>query len=250
MKFLFIITTFLSVICIEGSSIPNLMTDAGMHFQTSKNEKQFCFFTPPEKWIPNVSEKSETVQIEFYTKGEKELHPSINLAVENINISAKEYLQAVKTIHTSHKGTEWRDLGKMETLAGSAFLTELDIPSQYGPTRQLQLILIKNSKAYIVTACALKDEFSKFYKEFQNSFKSLTITPDPISYLKDAKKKEMLLKLKHPLKALAIKNPKDFESEAFKTTWKPFQDFVISECSEMGAYWQIVVLKGTKEDLL
>jgi len=131
-----------------------------------------CFFLPPKNWeIADPRSLSPRVKIAFIKNTGKGLCPSINLAVEQTQVSLSDYLKAVKAIHEQDRNNRWRALGKVRTAAGLAQLTEIDSSSEWGSVRLLQLILLKSGTAYVLTAAALKEEFSDFYKEFQSAFR-------------------------------------------------------------------------------
>ncbi len=94
--------------------------------------------------------------------------------MEETSASLSEYLKAVKAIHEQGKH-QWRALGKVRTNAGLAQLTEMDSGSEWGPIRILQLILIKDGSAYVLTAAALREEFAEYYQQIQSAFRSLTL---------------------------------------------------------------------------
>lgn len=206
---------------------------------TSLINAETCYFTPPEGWLlTDPKFLASNVKIGFLRKGKKEFCPSLNLAIEKVNVPIEKYLAAVKKIHQEKPGDRWRDLGKIKTRAGVARLTEMDTSSPFGPVRLLQLILLRQGYAYILTAGALKEEFSSFYKEFEQAFHSLTVTSDLLRDIPDPARRESLLKRCDALKA--------------GLPLKEFQKTVVDEFSDMGAHWQILFLKqvqATQEDL-
>jgi len=216
----------------------------------------YCFFLPPNGWnIADPKLLSPHVQIGFFTKGKKETSPSLNLAVEETNLSLTDYLKAVKAIHESDPSTHWRQLGKIQALAGLAQLTEIDTKTEVGPMRILQMILVRDGKAYILTAGALKEEFAEYYQDFQKSFRSLQVTSDLISSVPQADRRDALKQAQESLfqKWAALSSNAQTGETLFadkyfqKDVWLPFQNMIIQQFADMGAYWQVQILKAAQE---
>jgi hypothetical protein len=143
-----------------------------------EESEPFCYFIPPKGWAmaePNLL--GPQVKMAFVKIDKKrKFCPSLNLAIEKVEGGLNAYLNDVKVIHEQDRKNHWRKLGKVHTLAGEAQLTEIDTSSHMGAVRMLQLILLKEGRAYILTAAALKEDFCDFYQEFQSAFRSLTIS--------------------------------------------------------------------------
>ncbi len=133
-------------------------------------------FAAPKHWT-SVDPKLllPSVKISFLKEGEKGFCPSINLAVEKIEIKESAYLKIVKKMHESNPQNRWRSLGKIQTKAGMALLTEVDTKNKMGDVRLLQMILVKKEHVYVITASALKEEFAQYYQDFKTAFESLTL---------------------------------------------------------------------------
>lgn len=132
-------------------------------------------FVPPKGW--NMAEEKDlpaNVKAMVVGKGSKEFPPSINLAVESYTGTHKEYLKIVKGINEAGK-REWKDLGTIRTNAGDASLSQVDEKGEWGTVRMMHVILVKDGNVYILTAASLKDEFSRFYKDFFAAMRSLSI---------------------------------------------------------------------------
>lgn len=130
-------------------------------------------FTPPQGWkIADAAELPKSVKVMVVGKGEREYPPSINLGTENYNQPLNDYLKRIKEINVAN-GTEWKNLGPIQTQAGEANLSQVDIKTQWGDVRMMHVILLKDNVVYILTASALKSEFAKFYKDFFESLQSL-----------------------------------------------------------------------------
>jgi hypothetical protein len=186
--------------------------------------KNHCFFIPPPGWdLADPARLSPRVKVGFLGQSSKGLLPSVNLATEKVSISLKEYIAAVKTIHEADPSTKWRDLGAYKTPFGEGRLTEVETKIGCGIARRMQLIVIHENVAYILTVGALKEEFSKHYKTFEAVFRSLCITDDLVAAV-PPQKQALLRQLIEE-----------------KASWET----IISNFAEMGAYWQILFLQET-----
>jgi hypothetical protein len=218
-----------------------------------------CFFTPPQGWeIADPKKLSSRVKIAFLTNTGKGFCPSLNLAIEKTSSSLTDYLKAVRSIHEQDRSNQWRALGKVRTEAGLAQLTEIDTNTEWGPARMLQLILLKDNHAYILTAAALREEFSNYYKEFQSAFRSMTLSSDLLSNIPQLERRELLKQKQQQLLTsaktlLTTSNPPKglFEDPRFqKKHWLPFQKSILNNFGDMGAFWQILFLRNAQEKLL
>ena len=221
--------------------------------------EEFCYFIPPKDWtIANPEAISPRVKIAFVGRSSKGFLPSVNLATEQVNnLSLQAYVDAVKKIHEVDPNTKWRDLGHYNTPLGQGRLTEMETKNPAGLIRLMQLLVVKEKKAYILTTGALKEEFPKYYKEFETVLASLNSTPDLTSVVASPQKRELLKQMQEGLKAslhqsegLIVTTKSPFELASFqKEAWEPFQKKVISDFSEMGTYWQILFLQDIQNQL-
>lgn len=222
-------------------------------------EATFCYFSPPDEWqFADQAQLSPRVQVAFIGDARKSFRPSLNLAIEeNVDLSLPEYLKCIKTLHEKEAGSRWRDLGSFQTLAGLAHLTSLDKKTKGGDARLLQLILIKDKKAYILTGASSKEEFFDFYKDFEKAFRSLCFTDNLMEGLTGAEKQASFTQLKNDLLKKWKEDAEKFSSaethftdERFqKEIWIPFQQRVVSEATEWGRYGQLLFLKETQKEL-
>ncbi len=183
-------------------------------------------FDPPQGWdCAFPKEKVECVQVGFFGKGSTSFRPSINFAIEEIDVGLKKYLQAAKESQLAEKGKTWRDLGKFTAAAGVGRLIEIGATSSQGPIKMLQMIIVKENHAYILTGACRKEEFVKFQDAFLNTFQSFRLIPDLFS-------------------PLPIEEKERFESFFSKkdAKWDDLQKMV-QQCNEMGSYWQVLVLQ-------
>ena len=191
-------------------------------------------FSPPSGWQCALPKNlSPHVQVGFIGKGASQFHPSINLATEEIDISLKEYVKAVKEIHIAEKNTAWRDLGKFSMKGGVGRLTEITSPSAWGDVKMLQAILVQEETAYILTAAVLKKEYPSFQKEILQSLQSLSLQPDLSAALGDEKRRR---EFEETLNALG-------NSENREEQWERLQKAIAATYPEMGSHWQFLALK-------
>jgi hypothetical protein len=201
-------------------------------FFTFANAKH-CTFIPPAGWeIAQLKNPSPHVRIGFIGKGTGEFRPSMNLAEEEVDVSLKEYVKAVKELQLADPTTKWRDLGKFQMEGGIGRLTEMTSTSPWGEIKILQTLLVKENKAYILTAAVLKEDLPKLQSDLLKSFHSLSIT------------EELWTPIADPLKQ------REFEtffsnlggSEEKELQWEKLQHQVISH-KALGPYWQFLALQ-------
>lgn len=133
------------------------------------------YFTPPEGWSQAAPEfLPGNMLVLAIGQAKSTLPPSINVSSERFKGTIKDYLKIIKSINT-RKGGVWKDLGKIRTAAGEGSFSQLDIKSAAGDVRMLHAIILKNETIYIMTATALQEEFSSYYKLFFDAIRSLHI---------------------------------------------------------------------------
>ena len=191
-----------------------------------------CYFIPPSNWDyidPNILSKH--VVAGFVKSGSATFRPSINLAHEKTTATTFEYIKAIEKLHENDKKSIFRNLGKITTHAGDATLLQITKNTSFGEICLLQTVLLQNANAYIITGAVLKNEFSKYKNEFMQVFKSLKITSDLLSEIKDPEKKTSLLQKYKNIK----ENPKEFEK------------YIIENFNDLGNYWKILITKQAYE---
>lgn len=233
--------------------------------------EEYAYFNPPQDW--KVIEHADSlVKITFVGKPKKNCNPLINLATEKVSISLKEYVAIVQKNCAIDPNREWRDLGRFSTRAGEGRLLEIIRKTTGGDLSQLQLILVKNGTAYVITTSCAKEEFLELSELFYTTLKSFTVTSDLIQAIKKKEEKE---KLSH-LYAQALKDfPKEiplppttlgnrwknalltaaraqlFLDKKFqKEAWLPLEKIILNNYAEMGNYWKILLLKDIKNKLI
>ena len=216
-----------------------------------------CFFTPPPRWdFADPKALAPRVKIAFVGKTKYALAPSINLAVEEVQVELPEYVKAVEALYKKARKTSWHHIGFIKTQAGPAHLMQIDTETKYGPLRKLQLIFIKENTAYVLTAAALKKEFSFHLHAFQKALRSFTCTYDLYAPLRQELQTDL-----EQLESALIKKWNSFPKENLsfeelfnkaefqELYWLPLQRKVIEDCQTLGAYWQIIVLSSLREHL-
>jgi hypothetical protein len=224
-------------------------------------------FVPPPGWHQADSNALPPhVKFMVVGKGSTAFPPSMNLSVEPFKKGLNAYLKIIKSINES-QGYEWKDLGMIKTQAGTASLSQVDTKTEWGDLRLMHAVLHKNGHIYILTASALKNEFSKFYKEFFAAMQSLRVNKDIFEMIPTPQRKAFLKKsceqLKNQWNTLVAQKQKEspnvpvetlkeeiFQGDLFQTgTWKPFKDMIAQKFSDLGPDWQAVMLQKTEDEL-
>jgi len=199
-------------------------------------------FDPPSGWqFALPTSLPSCIQIGFFGKGSTSFRPSINLAIEEVDVGLKEYVKAVKEIHLSEPGTTWRDLGKFKTRSGEGRLAEIGMTNAFGPIKMLQMIVVKEKTAYILTAATHRNDFLRVQETILQAFQTLRLEPDLFSPLPEGKRKRFDEFFSQIGQAL--------ESGERDAKWADLQRLALQEAPEMGEYWQFLVLKAGREKL-
>lgn len=230
-------------------------------------EESVVLFTPPMGWhMADPSELPPHIRIMVLGKGPSTVRPSLSLNIHSYDGTLKQYLKMVKATNEA-QGYEWKDLGTIRTEAGNASLSQFDQKNPHGVIRLMQVILIKNKMAYVLTASSLADEFSLFYKDFFAAMRSLRVTKDPIDLLTSSQQKTQLRNAIQSVKSQWLaeiakkktentkKEPQELAAAVFnspdfqKSVWLPFKEMISQKYGMMGADWQNIVLNNTEKDL-
>lgn len=210
----------------------------------------FYYFDPPKDWSPalNLEKQSEFVKIIFFSKGKTEYPNNMNLAMEPLenSLSLKGYVKIAKDLHVDDRDTEWRDLGSFQTKSGKGQLTEITTKNEFGIVKQLQLIFLKNSMAYILTGAAIKEDFPKVRNLLIRSFRTLKVTKDWTKTLTKPALKTKVLKAYENLEALYQDKEK---TDLRESSWKTFENLISTECKDMGFCWQFLFLQESYKNL-
>lgn len=167
-------------LCLIGSltiftSIQAEPAQTALPSEEASPQESTVMFTPPSGWhLGELNKQFPSVKAMVVGKSTSVLPPSMNLCTSPYEGTLRQYLKIVKNMNMA-KGNEWKDLGFIRTEAGQASLSQVDEKSQWGELRSMHVILVKNGTVYILTAAALKNEFSLFYKDFFAAMRSLKI---------------------------------------------------------------------------
>lgn len=177
----FISTLFLIIITFTPF-LKAYSTDHHLTKTENQTPSDIAIFTPPTGWQTPDSQSVKLpprVLAMVIGKAPTTFPPSINLSSESYQGTLKQYLAIVKRMN-EEKGYKWKEMGSIKTQSGTASLSQVDTRSQWGDVRLMHTILLKNGTIYIMTASALKSEFSQFYQDFFNSMRSLTIKKETL----------------------------------------------------------------------
>lgn len=277
--FILLITNFILASSIHGQlpplspSKPNISPLKSTPSQPKptqslkENEEGIVFFTPPNGWmLADQASLPGRVKTMVIGKGPSSFPPSLNLSSEPYKGTLKQYLKIVKNMNTA-QGYEWKDLGSIQTQAGLGSLSQVDTKSQWGTIRLMHVIVVKNGNVYILTASAMKDEFSIFYNDFFKAMRSLKIVNDLYELVNDTQQRNQLKtdvsKLQMQWQSLVTQkqteNPQIslleaqesvFNSADFqKTIWTPFKEMIKQKYSQLGSEWQTLFLQKTEDQL-
>lgn len=224
-------------------------------------------FTPPSGWsLADAKTLPPSVRIMVVGKGHYPFPPSMNLSTQPFKGTLRDYLKIVKGMNDA-QGYEWKDLGTIQTQAGSGSLSQVDNKSEWGTIRLMHTILLKNGTIYILTASALKDEFPQFYRDFFTAMKSLRVNRDIFEMIPNSQRKLALRKSiqnlqsawqatvnqarqENPDRSIEEIKRDVFQAPQFQTaTWIPFKEMLTEQYQDMGSEWQTFVLNQTEEDL-
>ena len=234
--------------------------------EPSENE-ELVIFTPPKNWLMADSNALPgRVRTMVVGKSSSSFPPSLNLSTEPYKGTLKQYLQIVKNMNAA-QGYEWKDLGTIQTQAGTGSLSQVDTKTQWGTVRLMHVILVKNGNVYILTASALKEDFSANYKDFFTAMRSLRIAKDVYEMIGDPQLRSQLqasvTKLEEQWKLLINQKKKEnpemsleevqnaiFDSNEFQNTiWAPFKAMVKQKYGQQGDDWQSLFLQKIEDQL-
>lgn len=183
---------FAAAIPVNQSESVESMAPAKTEVVETQDEEPIVYFKPPKNWLlADANALLPSVKVIVIGKGNSALPPSINLSWEPYQFTLKQYLQAVKNRNTA-QGYEWKDMGMIQTDAGPGDLSMVDSKSAWGDVRSMHLILLKDKRIYILTASAVKSEFSNFYKEFFDSIKSLKVAKNVYDLVENKQQRAQL----------------------------------------------------------
>ncbi len=192
-----------------------------------------CHFIPPAGWeIAQLKTPSPHVKVGFIGKGSTEFRPSINLATEEVDVSLKEYVKAVKELQTADPNTQWRDLGKLSMKAGEGRLIEMTNSAPFGEVKIFQALFVQGETAYILTAAALKQDLANIRSEILQTFKTFNLIDDLWSPIPNDQNRTDFKTL-----FLSLGTTEEKEAE-----WQKLQ-MEVQNHSELGPFWQFLALE-------
>lgn len=264
-------TLFFSAVCAGSLLSAPFLSAAVASPSTSRSSESLdggiVLFTPPAGWrMADPKLLPERVRLMVVGQGPSGFPPSMNLSLEPYSGSLKDYLKIIKNMNDA-QGYEWKDLGTIRTEAGTASLSQVDTKTEWGHVRLMHVVLLKNGTIYILTASALKDEFSQFYKDFFASMRSLRVAKDAFEMVVNAQQRTQLKnavqKLGQQWQKMVEQQQRErqdipmetlkeqvFNSERFQTTlWVPFKDRLNQKYGDMGKEWQALLLTRVEDEL-
>jgi hypothetical protein len=266
-----ITTCILSTFFFTASVVPS-STLSGASFENdfiqTAQEPGAVIFNPPDNWhLADPKALPPSVKIMVVGQSSTDFPPSINLGTEKYNGNLKEYLKMIKSINDA-QGAEWKDLGTIRTQAGTASLSQVDAKTEWGEIRMMHVIFIRDNTAYILTAAALKNEFSQYYKDFFKSMRSLRFNKNVYEAVSNPALKTKLLSENESLKSAWSKlidqekrqheNTRIeqiaqdvFNGEDFQTnSWVPFKNLITKDFQQLGPAWQKQLLNQVQSELM
>lgn len=132
---------------------------------------------PPKGWerINDPEQLPQKVSVIYVGTGKSQFTPSINLASEETTLYPDEYMSLAKSYHLGQGDTRCKQLGAIDMQAGKANLLQIDRPTQWGNVRFLQAVLVRDQKAYVITATCLQEEFMSLSTQLFKSIQSFSI---------------------------------------------------------------------------
>lgn len=221
-------------------------------------------FTPPSGWQMANVDLPKHVRVMIVGPSSSGFPPSMNLSSEPYNGTLRQYLKTVKNLNEG-QGYEWKDLGTIRTEAGNASLSQVDTKTSWGIVRLMHVILLKNGTIYILTASALKDEFSKYYNPFFLSMRSLKAVDDVYQMVGDIQQRNQLKVIAEKLQiqwndllnhqqlqntSMELKEKVFMENEFQNKYWKPFQETLNRKFGQYGSDWQTLFLQKLRNRLV
>ncbi|MCB1134986.1 MAG: hypothetical protein KDK78_01855 [Chlamydiia bacterium] len=215
-----------------------------------------CFFDAPSHWWvvdPKILPKN--VKILVKAPEANKYPPCANLAVDKVNCDLKTYLKRIKALNDA-EGLAWRDLGSIQTKAGTASLSQVDTETNWGPVRMMHAIFIRDVQAHILTCAALKSEFPRYYDTFFEMMQSMRVNEGLFDSISDRSRRETLQRsfadLKNAYQALRSEQSKGmkFEDETFQQEyWKKFSELLHRDFGDMSTAWQDGILKQCRDEI-
>lgn len=215
-------------------------------FQSLIAYKAEPFFICPKNWrAANPKTYTKYIKIAF-TKNEKSIcRPTLNLSMQKTNLTLDEYTKEAQKIHQKGPGTTYTILGKIDLPQGKAKLCQIDQNIHSTNFQMLQMIFIKNSKAYIMTASSKKGDMAKNFQTFLDTFSSFKIVDDLFSLVSDKNKQDLLTKKYNSL----VASSKNLTDKQTKKNLSSFEKYLDNNFQNLGKYFQVLLLKKAYKEI-
>lgn len=202
------------------------------------------YFMPPTGWEMRMPvERDAYIQVAFVGEQKGLLAPCIRYTTEVTECSLKEYVQAVREqqlAQAQQPQDRWTDLGPFRTKVGEGRLIELELATEVGQLRMLQVICMGTGQAHVLTAIALKEEFSSLRPTFLETLRSFTAAETLFAPVGDLSKREELEALFTSLGEFPAEGDRAALQEE---RWNSLQKLITSSYASQGDHWQFLLLK-------
>lgn len=212
---------------------------------TFANEKK-PFFLPPKNWkLTNPKTYTKYIKVAF-TKNEKKIcRPSINLSSQKTNLSLDEYTNEAKKTHEMDPNTTYTIIGKIDLKGGKAKLTEITKNVHSTDFKIMQMIFIKDKKAYIMTASSKKEDLLNNSPTFISCFKSFELIDNLFSKVLDKEKKNILIQKYNSL--IACSKNSNFKQS--KKNLVSFEKYLDKNYPNEGKYFTMLLIKKALKEI-
>lgn len=179
-------------------------------------------FRPPDCWVyADPKKHSSSIDAAFIAPIKRGFAPSINITSERTDLSPEEYLDAVEAQFTKNRLRTYRRLGRLETLAGTAYLAQIENTSPPQATTSLQSIVIVDGRAHIMTGIAKRRDFPRCRKSFLRAFSSFCLLENLVDAIPESKRRD-----------------------ALKRQGKDLTSYLENNHQEEGLYWQLLYIQS------
>ena len=202
------------------------------------------YFMPPTGWELRMPvERDAYIQAAFVGEQKGLLAPCVRYTTEVTDYSLKEYVQAVREqqlAQAQQPQDRWSDLGPFRTKAGEGRLIELELATEVGQLQMLQAICMGDGHAHVLTALALKEEFSALRPKFLETLRSLAVAETLFAPIADASKREDLEQLFTSLGEFPAEGDR---APLQEERWNSLQKLITNSYDSQGEHWQFLLLK-------
>ena len=117
----------------------------------------------PEPWeqMKPLETTPASVKLLLRGQGQYEVPPTVNIAVEQLpqDTGPQKYLECVQAIYSTNPLARYTHLGALPGGREPLELVQVQLSTAWGEMELLQGILIRDGKAFIITASARQEEF-------------------------------------------------------------------------------------------